>query len=108
MFGDYRVDGAVMQVAGYNEFLTRLTRRIGQALSQPLPKGNKVATHLATPYLQAHTAELAGWLEDYIRDTLFGPEFEPLIDENWRLLLLQPVLDHIVKVFAYALIGTEG
>ena len=107
LFGDYRVDGAVMRVSGYNEFLTRLTRRIGQALSQPLPKGNKVATHLATPYLQVHTAELAGWLEDYIRDTLFGPGFEPLVDENWRLLLLQPVLDHIVKVFAHALIDAE-
>lgn len=107
LFGDYRVDGAVMRVSGYNEFLTRLTRRIGQALSQPLPKGNKVATHLATPYLQVHTAELAGWLEDYIRDTLFGPDFEPLHDENWRLLLLQPVLDHIVKIFAHALIVSE-
>jgi len=34
LFGDYRVDGAVMNVTGYNDFLTRLTRRIGQALSQ--------------------------------------------------------------------------
>lgn len=33
LFGDYRVDGAVMNVTGYNDFLTRLTRRIGQALS---------------------------------------------------------------------------
>jgi type III restriction enzyme len=107
LFGDYRVDGAVMNVSGYNDFLTRLTRRIGQALSQPLPLGNRVATHLANPYLQVNTAELAGWLEDYIRDTLFGADFEPLADENWRLLLLQPVLDHIIKVFAHALIENE-
>lgn len=107
LFGDYRVDGAVMKVSGYNDFLTRLTRRIGQALSQPLPKQNKVATHLANPYLQVNTAELARWLEDYIRESLFGPGFEPLADENWRLLLLQPVLDHIVKVFAVALIDGE-
>ena len=107
LFGDYRVDGAVMNVTGYNDFLTRLTRRIGQALSQPLPKGNKVATHLANPYLQVNTAELASWLEDYIRETLFGTDFEPLADENWRLLLLQPVLDHIVKIFAHALIESE-
>lgn len=107
LFGDYRVDGAAMNVSGYNDFLTRLTRRIGQALSQPLPKGNKVATHLANPYLQVNTADLAGWLEDYIRETLFGPSFEPLVDENWRLLLLQPVLDHIIKVFAHALIDGE-
>lgn len=107
LFGDYRVDGAAMNVTGYNDFLTRLTRRIGQALSQPLPKGNKVATHLANPYLQVNTADLAGWLEDYIRERLFGPGFEPLVDENWRLLLLQPVLDHITQVFAVALIESE-
>ncbi len=107
LFGDYRVDGAVMNVSGYNDFLTRLTRRIGQALSQPLPKGNKIATHLANPYLQVNTAELAGWLEDYIRERLFGSDFEPLEDENWRLLLLQPVLEHITKVFAVALIEAE-
>ena len=107
LFGDYRVDGAVMNVTGYNDFLTRLTRRIGQALSQPLPKGNKQAAHLANPYLQVNTADLAGWLESYIREQLFGPGFEPLADENWRLLLLQPVLDHITRVFAVALIESE-
>jgi len=38
LFGDYRVEGAVMNVSGYNDFLARLTRRISQSLSQPLPK----------------------------------------------------------------------
>ena len=107
LFGDYRVDGAVMQVAGYNDLLSRLTRRISQALSQPLPKGNKIATHLANPYLQVHTAELASWLEDYIENQLFSEPFAPLEDENWRLLLLTPVLDHICQQFALALIEGE-
>jgi type III restriction enzyme len=107
LFGDYRVDGAVMNVSGYNDFLARLTRRISQALSQPLPKGNKIATHLANPYLQANTAELTGWLDDYIRQYLFGASFDPMEGENWRVLLLQPVLEHISKVFAVALIEAE-
>lgn len=107
LFGDYRVDGAVMNVSGYNDYLTRLTRRISQALSEPLPKGNKVATHLAKPYLQMNTAELTGWLDDYIWTQLFGTTFNPLDNENWRLLLLQPVVDHITKVFAVALLDSE-
>ena len=107
LFGDYRVDGAVMNVAGYNDYLARLTRRISQALSEPLPKGNKIATHLAKPYLQVHTADLTGWLDDYIWTQLFGDAFNPLQDENWRLLLLQPVVDHITKVFAVALLESE-
>ncbi len=107
LFGDYRVDGAVMNVGGYNEYLTRLTRRISQALSSDLPKGNKIATHLAKPYLQVNTAELTGWLDDYIWTQLFNTTFNPQDDENWRLLLLQPVVDHITKVFAVALLDSE-
>jgi type III restriction enzyme len=107
LFGDYRVDGAVMNVGGYNDYLSRLTRRISQALSEPLPKGNKVATHLAKPYMQVNTAELTGWLDDYIWTQLFGDAFNPLEDENWRLLLLSPVVDHITKVFAVGLLEAE-
>ena len=107
LFGDYRVDGAVMNVGGYNEYLARLSRRISQALSEPLPKGNKIATHLAKPYLQVNTAELTGWLDDYIWTQLFNQTFNPLDNENWRLLLLQPVVDHITKVFAVALLDSE-
>lgn len=107
LFGDYRVDGAVMNVGGYNEYLSRLTRRISQALSEPVPKGNKIATHLAKPYLQVNTAELTGWLDDYIWTQLFDAAFNPLDGENWRVLLLQPVVDHITKVFAVALLESE-
>ena len=111
LFGDYRVDGAVMNVGGYNDYLARLTRRISQALSSDLPKGNKIATHLAKPYLQVNTAELTGWIDDYIWTQLFGQTFNPLDDsngqENWRVLLLQPVVDHITKVFAVGLLDAE-
>ncbi|MHB1074970.1 DEAD/DEAH box helicase [Thiobacillus sp.] len=108
LFGDYRVDGAIMNISGYNDFLARLTRRISQALSQPLPKGNKIAAHLANPYLQVNTADLTGALDDYIWTQLFGNPFNPMDGENWRVLLLQPVVDHITKVFAVALIESEA
>ena len=110
LFGDYRVDGAVMNVGGYNEYLSRLTRRISQALSEPLSKfskGNKIATHLAKPYMQVNTAELTGWLDDYIWTQLFDATFNPMEGENWRVLLLQPVVDHLTKVFAVALLESE-
>ena len=107
LFGDYRVDGAVMNVGGYNEFLARMTRRIGQALSDPLPKGNKAANHVDRPYMQVNTAELTAWLDDYIWTQLFGRAFNPMEDENWRVLLLSPVMDHITKVFAVGLLESE-
>jgi len=107
LFGDYRVEGSVMNVSGYNEYLSRLTRRVGQALSNPLPRGNRIAEHLATPYMQVDNAVLAQALDDYIREHLFRETFEPFDDEKWRLLLLQPVIDHIVKVFGLALVKSE-
>lgn len=107
LFGDYRVDGAVMNVHGYNDWLSRLTRRIGQALSQPLPRGNRVASHLASPYLQVNTVELAAAVDEYVRERLFNEPFEPLLEEGWRLLLLQPIVEHITKIFALALIEAE-
>ncbi len=104
LFGDYRVDGAVMNVGGYNEWLSRLTRRITHTLSQPLSEGRKVAAHLAKPYTQVGSVVLATAIDDYIRSRLFGEDFEPFENENWRLLMLQPVVDHVVKVFALALV----
>jgi type III restriction enzyme len=76
-------------------------------LHEPLPKGNRIATHLAKPYLQVNTAALTGWLDDFIWMQLFGGTFNPLEGENWRVLLLQPVVDHITKVFAMALLEAE-
>ncbi|MDR0478884.1 MAG: DEAD/DEAH box helicase family protein [Burkholderiaceae bacterium] len=107
LFGDYRVNGAVMNVGGYNEWLARLTRRIAQGLHNPLPKGNRVAGNLDRPYLQTDTALLADAIDRYVRERLFGQLFEPFEDENWRLLLLEPVVEHIVKIFALALIQAE-
>ena len=107
LFGDYRVDGVAMNVSGYNELLSRLTRRVSQALNHPLPKGNKISPHLDRPYLQMNTAALATALDDYIRERLFNESFEPFEDEGWRLLLLHPVVDHIVRIFGLALVRAE-
>lgn len=57
--------------------------------------------------MQVNTAELTGWLDDYIWTQLFASTFNPLEGENWRVLLLQPVVDHITKVFAVALLESE-
>lgn len=107
LFGDYRVDGAAMNVSGYNELLSRLTRRVSQALSQPLPRGNRISPRMERPYLQVNTAVLATALDDYIRERLFDEPFEPFQDQGWRLLLLQPVVEHIVRVFGLALKESE-
>ncbi|MFA5590844.1 MAG: DEAD/DEAH box helicase family protein [Lysobacteraceae bacterium] len=107
LFGDYRVDGAVMSINGYNEWLSRMTRRISQALQVPLPGGNQIADHMPRPYWQAGSDDLAASLDDYVREQLFNTRFEPFEDEQWRMLLLQPVVEHVVRVFALAFKHSE-
>ncbi|GAC1377423.1 MAG: hypothetical protein NVS3B3_18790 [Aquirhabdus sp.] len=107
LFGVYKVDGAVMNVAGYNDYLSRLTRRIGQALSHAVSKGNRTANHVATPYMQTNMSNLTGWIDRYIRHQLFAMMFDPMFEENWRILLLDPVVEHVVRIFAEALVRTE-
>ncbi len=105
-FGDYRVQGGVMTATGYNEYLSRMTARLSQVLNQPLT-GKSGGGVNKFPYLQIHTVSLVQALDDYIRQYLFGEPFNPLVDENWRLLLLAPLLQHIIRVFAEAILSAE-
>lgn len=99
-FGDYRVDGGIMTATSYNEFLARLVRRVTAGLGAPLTRSPKVFANLAArPFLQINLPQVTGWVDEYIRGHMFGPGFEPLADENWRVLRLDPVAEHIVREF---------
>lgn len=107
-FGDYRVQGGVMTATGYNDYISRIVRRIGELLTQPLTSSSKVFANKANfPYLQVNKPHLAAWIDSYIRTRLFGRPVNPLEDENWRVLLVDPVTEHIIRVFAQQLLETE-
>lgn len=107
-FGDYRVDGGVMTATGYNDYVSRIVRRIGDLLSQPLTKSSKVfANQGQFPHMQVNKPQLAAWIDRYIRQRLFEPGFNPMADENWRVLLVDTVTEHIIKVVARKLLEAE-
>jgi type III restriction enzyme len=107
-FGDYRVNGGVMTATGYNDYLGRLVRRISEAMSQPLTESaRKYANQAQFPHLQINRAQLAHGIDSYIRTRLFGRPIDPLADENWRILLVDPVTEHILKVWARQLLEAE-
>lgn len=108
-FGDYRVNGGIMTATGYNDYLSRMTRRIAEALNSGLMR-TKRSFNAATQYpgLQVNRALLTGWLDTYIRDRLFNQSFDPLEKEHWRVLLLDDVAQHIAGTFASALVENEG
>jgi type III restriction enzyme len=107
-FGDYRVDGGVMTATGYNDYVARLVRRIGDLLSQPLTKSAKVyANQGQFPHMQVNKPQLAAWVDGYIRQRIFEKAFDPMAEENWRILLVDTVTEHIIKVLARKLLEVE-
>jgi type III restriction enzyme len=108
-FGDYRVHGGVMTATGYNDYLARITKRISEAVTLTETTGSSKAFANASkfPYIQINRAELAEGIDSFICHHLFLERFEPLNDENWRVLLLDPVTEHIIKVWARAILEAE-
>jgi type III restriction enzyme len=107
-FGDYRVNGGVMTATGYNDYLGRIVRRITEALSQPLTDSStKFKQVTQFPHVQINRAQLAEGIDRFIRTVLFGQSIDPLADETWRVLLLDPVTSHIIKVWARQLMDSE-
>ncbi len=99
-FGDYRVDGGIMTATGYNDFLGRLVNRISDSLSAPVTGSSKVFANISRfPFLQVNKPQLSAWVDEFIRQQMFGREFEPFADENWRLLCLDPVANHVIQTF---------
>jgi type III restriction enzyme len=106
-YGDYRVDGGVMTATGYNDYLSRMTTRIAEALNSGITRSAKQYSEISRfPFLQAYRPMLTGWLDTYIRGQLFAGTFDPLDDENWRVLLIDDVAKRIAGVFASALVDT--
>jgi len=107
-FGDYRVDGGVMTATGYNDYIARIVRRIGDMLSQPITRSSKVyANQSQYPYMQANKPQLAAWIDGYIRRRLFNEGFDPLDDENWRVLLVDTITQHVITIWAQQLLAAS-
>jgi type III restriction enzyme len=103
-YGDYRVDGGVMTATGYNDYLSRMTTRITEALGSGITKSAKQYSDISRfPMLQTFRPMLTGWLDNYIRQRLFVQPIDPLSDENWRVLLIDDVAHGIAGIFASAL-----
>ena len=108
-FGDYRVQGGVMTATGYNDYLARVTRRIAEAvtLTDTTSSTKAFANASKFPYIQINRAEMAEGIDTFVRSRLFGQIVDPLVDENWRVLLIDPVTEHIIKVWARAILEAE-
>lgn len=107
-YGDYRVDGGVMTASGYNDYLSRMTIRITQALGRTFTKEQGQYNSISKyPILLSYRPLLLTWIDSYVRTRLFGQDFDPLADENWRVLLIEDVAKFIASTFATKLVEIQ-
>lgn len=93
-FGEYTVTSDIFNAKSYNSFIQKIVDAVS---SVPVKISSR--TQKSFPIMQINTALIAKLVDDYIRQKLFGEEFDPLKNNNWKILLLtqQRIIQHVVK-----------
>lgn len=93
-FGDYKVTADIFTAKSYNEFLAKLMMAITTAIARV---GTRKTRNF--PTMQINQASLLQVIDDFIRTRLFKQPFNPLEDENWRVLLLSRagITEYLIK-----------
>jgi len=95
-FGDYLVKGDLLNTKSYNEFLAKLVQTVSSIIVKTGQRSKK-----EYPVMQISNVELLKAIDKYIRTRLFGEDFDPFVDYNWKILLTRTgLLEHIVKEFS--------
>lgn len=84
-FGDYTISADLFTANSYNEYLQKILEILTHKMGQLKVRGH----NRALPSMQIYQPQLLGVLDRYIRTRLFGQEFNPFVDENWRVLMLK-------------------
>lgn len=103
-FGEYLVKGDLFTAKSYNEYLSKLINIITSSLVKIGPRKQKVF-----PFLQINTVQLAKSIDQFIRHKLFGENFDPFSNNNWKLLLIAKsgIVDHLMKEISEAIYKTQ-
>jgi type III restriction enzyme len=96
-FGEYTVPEILFTAKSYNSFIEKLVDSVSNIHVRTGSKSGK-----KFPLMQINKATIAKLTDDYIKHKLFGNDFDPLKDNNWRVLLIaqKGITQHIVKNIA--------
>ncbi len=96
-FGEYTVPPTLFTAKSYNSFIEKIVDAVSVIHVRVGKKSQK-----KFPVMQINKAVVAKLTDDYIRHKLFGKSFDPLEDNNWRILLIaqKGITQHIVKNIA--------
>jgi type III restriction enzyme len=103
-FGDYIVKGDLFNAKSYNEYLSKVVNIITNAIVNIGARKQKTF-----PFLQVNKAELVRAIDFFIRHKLFSQDFDPLLNNNWKLLLVAKsgIIDHMLKELSEAIYNAQ-
>jgi len=95
-FGEYVVTADIFTAKSYNAFIQKIVNAVSAV---PIKFGKRQSNIKTFPVMQINTAVIAKLTDEYIRYKLFNQEFNPLLDNNWRILILSEakIIQHIIK-----------
>ncbi len=105
-FGEYSVTADIFTAKSYNSFI----QKIVNAVSIVHVKSGTKRNVKSFPLIQINSALIAKLTDDYIRHKLFGEDFDPLDDNNWRVLLItqERIIQHIVTNIAKSVYSLQN
>jgi len=103
-FGEYIVKGDLFNAKSYNEYLSRIVNVITNAVVNIGIRKQK-----AFPFLQVNKVALIKAIDTFIRTKLFSQDFDPLVNNNWKLLLIAKsgIIDHMMKELGEAIYNAQ-
>jgi type III restriction enzyme len=93
-FGDYKVTADIFTAKSYNEFLAKLVAAITTSIARVGARKTR-----SFPVMQVNQANLLQVIDEFIRMRLFKQPFNPMEDENWRVLLISRagITEYLIK-----------
>ena len=108
-FGDFDVTSGVYRATSYNDFIARLVRRTTEKTNgnELLITSGRRGKLNNLPAFSINSALIMGIIDRYIRTQLFGEEFNPQEEDNWRVLKNKEVVEHIIREIAAKILAAR-
>lgn len=93
-FGEYTVTADLFNAKNYNSFISKLVNVVSAVPVKVSQRNTK-----SFPIMQINSAQIARLADKYVRHKLFNKDFDPLKDNNWKVLLLteSKITEHIIR-----------
>ncbi len=103
-FGEHVVNAALFKSQSYNEYIQKIVGVVVNRIARVSQRREKVF-----PTLQVNDVAIARVVDEYVRTRLFGTNFNPFEDNNWKVLLLKNglITDHVVKEIGNAIFAMQ-